>query len=138
MKYNKYCGTYITGDVSKCFIGRKSMQDVDDRFEPLEQFVIALPKFAKRIGLFLEYGNNRPRVVATIDLGSECVVAEIFASLLGILRQGGIENCLEVRGNGGCIRSRGHGDKGYVDVVEGSLVPIRLQHLSLSRSHVGV
>jgi hypothetical protein len=108
MKNNKCCGTYITGDVTKGFVGREGMQDLDDRFEPLEQFDITLPEFVKRCGLFLKYGNDRIRIVATIDLGSEWMVAEIFASLLGVLRQGGIENRLEVRGNGSCIRSRGH------------------------------
>jgi len=108
MKDNKCCWTYITGDVTKGFVGREGMQDLDDRFEQLEQFDIALlPEFVKLSGLFLEYGKDRIRVVATIDLGSEWVVAEIFASLLGVLRQGGIENRLEVR-------SRGHGFNGEI------------------------
>ena len=86
------------------------MQDLDDRLEPLEQFYIALPEFVKRSGLFLEYGNDRIGVVTTIDLGSEWVVAEIFSSLLGVLRQCGIENRLEVRGSERCISSRRHGN----------------------------
>jgi hypothetical protein len=90
------------------------MQDLNDRFEPLEQFDIALPEFVEHSGLFLEYGNDRIRVVATIDLGSKWVVAEIFASLLGVLCQGGIENRLEVIGSGSCISSRGHEDNGHV------------------------
>lgn len=62
------------------------MQDLDDRVEPLEQYDIALPELVKLSGLFLKYGKNRIRIVATIDLGSEWVVAEIFASLLGVIR----------------------------------------------------
>jgi hypothetical protein len=114
VKNNKCCWTYITGDNAKGFVGREGMQDLNDRFEPLEQFDIALPEFVKRSGLFLEYGNDRIRVIATIDLGCEWVVAEIFASLLGVLHQGRIENRLEVRGSGSCIRGRGHGDNGRV------------------------
>jgi hypothetical protein len=107
MKNNRCCGpcgTYMTGDATEGFVGREGMQDLDDRFEPLEQFDIALPEFVKRSGLFLKYGNDRIRVVATIDLGSKWVVAEIFASLLGVLRQGCVENRLEVRGSGSCVR----------------------------------
>lgn len=114
MRNNKCCGTYITGDATKGFVGREGMQDLDNRFEPLEQFDIAVPEFVKCSGLLLEYCNNRIRVIATIDLGSEWVVAEVFAGLLCVLRQGGIKNRLKVRGSASCIRSRGHGDNGDV------------------------
>lgn len=114
VKNNKCYGTYITGDYTKGFVGREGMQDLNDRFEPPEQFDIALPKFVKRCGLLLEYGNDRIRVIAAIDLGSKWVVTEIFASLLGVLRQGGIENRIKVRGSRNCISSREHGDNGRV------------------------
>jgi hypothetical protein len=61
----------MSGDVTKGFVGREGMQDLDDRFEPLEQFDIALPEFVKLSCLILEYGNDGIRVIATIDLGSE-------------------------------------------------------------------
>ena len=103
MKNNNCCGTYITGDASKGFVGREGMQNLDDRVEPLEQFDIALPELVKLPCLFLEYGKDGIRIVATIDLGSEWVVTEIFAGLLGVFCQGGIENLLDVRGSGSCI-----------------------------------
>jgi len=54
----------------KDFVGREGIQHFDDRFEPLEQFGIALPEFVKLSGLFLEYVKDRIGAVTTIELGS--------------------------------------------------------------------
>ena len=98
--------------VSDDFIGRDGVQHIDDGTEPLEQFGIALPKFIKRLGLFLEYMKDRIRAVTSIDPVGKWVIAEIFSSLLSVLLQGGIEKGLEI---GGCgERRRGHGITGKV------------------------
>ena len=82
------------------------MQHVDDRSEVLEQSGIALSEFIEHFGLFFKYSDEGITVVTVIELGGKWVVAEIFPSLFGVLRQGNTENCLEVGGRGGCIRSR--------------------------------
>ena len=61
------------------------MQHLDDRPEPLKQLNIAVPKFVKRLGLFLEYMKDRIGAVATSDPVGEWVVAEVFPSFLGVL-----------------------------------------------------
>jgi hypothetical protein len=70
MIINKCCGIYTANAVAKDFVGRDGMQYLDDRFEPLEQFGIALPEFAELSGLFLEHVKDRIGAVATIELGS--------------------------------------------------------------------
>ena len=89
-------GTYEATTVPEDWVAREGMQHIDDRYQPLEQFSIAFPKFIKRPGLFLEYIKDRIRAIAAIDPVGEWVIAEIFPSLLGILGQGRIENSLEV------------------------------------------
>jgi hypothetical protein len=79
------CGTYEITTVTESWVGREGMQHIDDRPEPLEQFGIAVPKFIKRPGLFLEYVKNRIGGVTAIDPVGERVVAEIFPSLLGVV-----------------------------------------------------
>ena len=101
-------GTYETTAVAEDWVGRESMQHIDDRSKPLEQFGIAVLEFIKRPGLFLEYIEDRIGALATIDPVGEWMVAEIFPSLLGVLGQGNVENGLEVGGRGGCIGNRGH------------------------------
>ena len=95
----------MTSLVAKDFVGRDGMQHNNDRSEPLEQFCRVLPEFVKCLSLLLEYVKDRLRVVTAIDLRSERVIAEIFPGSLCVLRQGGIKNCLKVKGRGGCIRS---------------------------------
>jgi hypothetical protein len=56
--------------VADDFVGEEGMQYLDDRFEPLEQFSIALHEFVKLSGLFPEYVKDRIRAVKTIELGS--------------------------------------------------------------------
>jgi hypothetical protein len=80
------------------------MQHIDNGSEPLEQFGIAVSEFIKRSGLFLEYMKDRIGAVATIDPVGKWVVAEIFPSLFGVVRQGSIEKRLEVGGCAVCIR----------------------------------
>lgn len=70
MIYNKCCRIYNANAVAKDFVGRDGMQYLDDRFEPLEQFVIALPEFVKLSGLFLEYVKDGIGAFTTIELGS--------------------------------------------------------------------
>jgi hypothetical protein len=82
------------------------MQHFDNRSEPIEQFGIALFEFVKRLCLFLEYMKDRIGGVTGINLGGERVVVKIFASLLGVLRQGSIEKRIKVGGCGGCIGRR--------------------------------
>ena len=67
---NKRCEIYTANAVAKDFVGRDGMQYLDDRFEPLEQFGIALPEFTELSGLFLEYVNDRIGGVTSIELGS--------------------------------------------------------------------
>jgi hypothetical protein len=62
------------------------MQYINNRSEPLEQSGIARPEFIKRSGLFLEYIKNGIRAVAVINPVGEWVVAEIFPSLLDVVR----------------------------------------------------
>ena len=92
------------------------MQQVDDGFEPLEQFNIAFPKLFKCPGLFLEYIEDGIGAIATINPAGQWVVAEIIPSLLCVLRQGGVEDRLKVMGSGGCDRYQGHGMMGNVSV----------------------
>ena len=84
------------------------MQHFNNRVEPLEQFGIVLPEFVKGLCLFLEYIKYRISAVTAIDLVGEWVTAKIFASFLGVLRQGSIENGLEV-GRRGCRIGCRHG-----------------------------
>jgi hypothetical protein len=84
------CGTYETTAVAKDWVGREGVQHIDDRFEPLEQFSIAIPEFIKRPGLFLEYIKDRIGAFAAMDPVGEGMVAEIFPSLLAVVRQGSI------------------------------------------------
>ena len=58
----------MTSLVAKGLVGRDGMQHINGRYEPLEQFGIALPKFVKRLCLLLKYGKNRLGVVTVIDL----------------------------------------------------------------------
>ena len=80
------------------------MQHINERFEPLEQFGIALPEFVKRQRLFLEDIKDRIGAIAAVDSVSEWVVTENFPSLLSVLGQGSIENGLKVGGRGACSR----------------------------------
>ena len=86
----------MTSLVAKEFVSRDGMQHINDRFQPLEQFGIALPEFVKRLCLLLEYVKDRLGVVTAINLGGEGVIAEIFPGSVCVLRQGGIENRLKV------------------------------------------
>jgi len=71
------------------------MQPIDNRLEPLDQLGIAIPEFIKGPGLRLEYSKNVIRRLASIDGGSQWVVAEILSSAFGILVQGYFEEGLE-------------------------------------------
>jgi hypothetical protein len=81
------------------------MHNIDDRPEPLEQFGVSLPEFVKLPCLFFK---DRIGIVTAIDLVGGSVVAEIFPSLLGVLRQRSTEKRLKVGGRG-CVGTRGHG-----------------------------
>ena len=95
------------------------MQHFNNGSEPLEQFGIALPEFVKGLCLFLEYVKDRIGAVTAIDLVCEWVMAKIFASFLGVLHQGSIENGFEVGGCGCHIGCR-HGIMGDMsDVLSG-------------------
>jgi hypothetical protein len=72
------------------------MQLIDNRPEPLDQLGITIPKFIKRVGLLLEYSKNLIRRLASIDGGSQWVVAEILTSAFGVLGQGSVEEGFEV------------------------------------------
>ena len=72
------------------------MQPIDNRCERLDQLQITIPELIKGLGLRLEYSENRIRRLASIDLGSQRVGAEIFSSALGILGQGYVKEGLEV------------------------------------------
>ena len=61
---------YTTSAVAKDFVGREGIYYCDDRFEPLEQFGIALPGFVKFSDLFSEYVKDRIGAVTSIELGS--------------------------------------------------------------------
>jgi hypothetical protein len=98
------CRTYESTAVAEICFGRESMQHIDNRTEPLEQFGIAVSEFIKSSGLFLEYMKDIIGAVAAVDLVGEWVAAEIFPSLFGVVRQGSVEKRLEVGGRGVCIR----------------------------------
>jgi hypothetical protein len=70
MVNKKRCKIYTASAVAKDIVGRDGMQYLDDGFEPLEQFCIALPEFVKLSGLFSEYVKDRIGAVTTIELGS--------------------------------------------------------------------
>ena len=61
------------------------MQAIDDRFEVLHQFGIAIPEFVELLGLLLEYGQDVIGGFALSDLGSEWIVLEVFPSLFGVV-----------------------------------------------------
>ena len=105
----------MTKSIFQDFVGGEGMQHFNNRSEPLDQFSIALPKFVKDLCLFFEYNKDRIGAVAAIDLGGEWVIAKIFASFLGVLLQGSIENGLEVGGRGCRIGCR-HGIR--VDICQ--------------------
>ena len=71
------------------------MQPIDNRPEPLDQLGIAIPKFIERLRLRLEYSENVIRRLASIDGGSQWVVAEILSSAFGILFQSCVEEGFE-------------------------------------------
>jgi len=95
--------TCETGASAEDCVGRDSMQPIDNRPEPFDQVGITIPEFIKRLGLHLEYSKNRIRRPASIDGGSQWVVAEILSSAFGILVQGCVEEGFEVGLWGGCI-----------------------------------
>ena len=72
------------------------MQPIYNRPEPLDQLGIAIPEFIESLGLRLEYRENRLRRPASIDGGSQRVVAEIMSSAFGILGRGCVEEGFEV------------------------------------------
>ena len=72
------------------------MQLIDNRCERLGQLGITVPELIKRLGLRLEYSENGIGRLASIDLGSQRVAAEILSSAPGILGQGYVEEGLEV------------------------------------------
>ena len=61
------------------------MQPIDNRCEQLDQFRITIPELMKCLGLRFEYSENGIGRLASIDLGSQRVAAEILSSALGIL-----------------------------------------------------
>ena len=71
------------------------MQPIDNRPEPFDQLGITIPEFIKGLGLRLEYGENVIRRLASIDGGSQWVVAEILSSAFGILGQGYVKEGFE-------------------------------------------
>ena len=73
------------------------MQPIDNGLEPLDQLGIATPEFIKGSGLRLEYSENVIRRLASIDGGSQWVVAKILSSAFGILGQGYLEEGFEGR-----------------------------------------
>ena len=77
------------------------MQPFDNRSKPLDQLGIAIPEFIERLGLLLKYAKNLIRRVASIDGGSQWVVAKILSGALGILGQGFLEEGFEVGSWGG-------------------------------------
>lgn len=107
-----HCGTYETTAVTKDWVGGDGMQHIDDRCEPFEQLGIAVFEFIKCLGLGSEYMEDRIGAVAAINPVGEIVVAEIFPSLLGVLRQGSVEEGLKVGGREGHVGRQGHGIMG--------------------------
>jgi len=87
--------TYETGTGTEDYVGRDIVQPIDNRCEPLDQLGITIPEFIKGLGLRFEYSKNRIRRFASIDGGSQWVVAEILPSTYGILGQGCFEEGLE-------------------------------------------
>jgi hypothetical protein len=63
-------------------------------FETPQQFDIAFPESVKLLGLFLK--NIKDIIGATIESVGEWVIAEIFPSLFGVLRQGSVEKRVKV------------------------------------------
>ena len=72
------------------------MQPIDNRREQVDQLGITIPELIKGLGLRLEYSENRIGRLASIDLSSQRVAAEILSSALGILDQGCVKEGLEV------------------------------------------
>ena len=95
--------TYKTGAGAGDCVSRDSMQPFDKRPEPLDQLGVTVSKFIKRLGLRLEYSKNRIWRVASIDGGSQWVVAEILTCAFGILGQRCVEEGFEVGLWGGCV-----------------------------------
>jgi hypothetical protein len=79
------------------------MQPIDYGSEPVDQFSVTIPEHIKRLGLLLEYGQNRFRGAAVIDHGGEGMIAQVSAGLFGVLSQGSIEEDLEGGESGGRI-----------------------------------
>ena len=95
--------TYETGASAEGCVGQDSMQPIDNRPEPLDQLVITIPEFIKRLGLCLEYRHNLIWRLASIDGSSQWVIAEILTSASGILGQGCVEEGFEIGLRGGRI-----------------------------------
>ena len=72
------------------------MQPIDNRRERLDQLWITIPELIKGLGLHLEYSEDGIWRLASIDLGSQRVAAEILSSALGVLGQGYVEQGLEL------------------------------------------
>jgi len=88
--------TYETGPGTEDCVGQDSMQPIDNRPERLDQLGITIPELIKRLGLLLENSENGIGRLASIDLGSQRVAAEILSCALGILGQGYVKEGLEV------------------------------------------
>jgi hypothetical protein len=72
------------------------VQPIDNRPERLDQLWITIPELIERLRLRLEYSENGIRRLASIDVGSQWVVAKILSSAFGILDQGYVEEGFEV------------------------------------------
>ena len=72
------------------------MQPFDNRPEPPDQLRISISELVERLGLLLEYGKNRIWRVASIDGGSQWVIAKILSCALCVLCQSCVEECFEV------------------------------------------
>ena len=92
--------TYKAGSGLNSTTLGESKQAVDYGPKRVNQFGIAIPELLKFLGLFLEYGKEGFGGLATINLGGQRVVAELFFGLLGILGQSFVEEGFEVGGRG--------------------------------------
>jgi len=71
------------------------VQPIDNGLEPLDQLGIAIPEFIKGAGLRLEYSEDVIWRLASIDGGSQLVVAEILSCAFEVLGQGYLEEGFE-------------------------------------------
>ena len=88
--------TDATGDS-----GRKCIEDVHGRAQPLGQPLVAAVRVVKLLNLIVKYGEDGVNRVAILQLGGERMGAKVLLGLFLVGRDRSLEDSFEARGSCG-------------------------------------